>query len=222
MYLLDSNFLLTVTADLLNCLTHQSHWGVPMVSWTDHFPYHLLGKACFIGECEVQGGIKDLEEKSVCSRCSSKTHVDLSKMQHMLEHMGAHILYDSANLWNQEVQSTFSQCITPVPNFFYALWHFMQDKMCHKVWLSVTSAKNVTCTKSLEKTGKYHVFTWYQHSWERDYYWKKNWKTFVWLSSLEQCGAVPIPRNFEAFVHTSNLQFWTRVCTWFTQNGSLL
>ena len=111
------------------------------------------------------------------------------------------------------VQSTFSQCITPVPNFFYALWHSMQDEMCHKAWLSVTSAKNVTLRKSLRKTGKYCVFTWYQHSWERDYYWKKNWEKFVCLSSLEQCGAVPNSRNFEAFVHTSHPQIWTRVCT---------
>ena len=110
------------------------------------------------------------------------------------------------------IQSTFSQCITPVPNFFYALWHSMQDEMCHKAWLSVTSAKNVTLQKSLGKTGKYCVFTWYQHSWERDYYWKKNWEEFVWLSSLEQCGAVPISRNLEAFAHTSDPQFWTRVC----------
>ena len=53
-----------------------------------------------------------MEEKSVCSRCSSKIHVDSSKMQHMLEHMGAHILYDSANLWNQEVGSL---CLRPAP-----------------------------------------------------------------------------------------------------------
>ena len=112
MYLLDSNFLLTVTADLLNHLTHQSHRGVPMVSWTNHFPYRLLGKACFISDHEVQDGVKDLEEKSVCSRCGSKTHVVSSKTQHVSEHMGPHILYDSTNLWNQEVCGL---CLRPAP-----------------------------------------------------------------------------------------------------------
>jgi hypothetical protein len=112
MYLLDSNFLLTVTADLLDRLTHQSRRGVPTVSRTDHFPYRLLGKACFIGEREVQDGVEVLEEKSVCSKCGSKTHVDSSKTQRILEHMGAHILYDSANLRNQEVCGL---CLRPAP-----------------------------------------------------------------------------------------------------------
>jgi len=67
MYLLDSNFLLTLTADLLDHLTLQSCQGVPMISQTDHFPYHLLGKACFIGEHKVQDGVEDLEQRSVCS-----------------------------------------------------------------------------------------------------------------------------------------------------------
>ena len=111
----------------------------------------------------------------------------------------------STSCYLNEIQSTFSQCIMLVPNFFYALWHSMQDEMCHKAWLSMTSAKNVTLRKSLGKTGKYCVFTWYQHSWERDYYWKKNWEKFVWLSSLEQCGAVPISRNLKAFVHTQSI-----------------
>ena len=47
------------------------------------------------------------------------------------------------------LQLIFSQCIMLVPDFFYALWHLMQDEMCHKVWLFVTSAKNVTLPKSL-------------------------------------------------------------------------
>ena len=74
-----------------------------------------------------------------------------------------YVIGDVTSVSRLDVQSPFSQCIMSVPNFFYALWHFMQDKMCHKVWLSMISAKNVTCTKSLEKTGKYCVFLVYLH-----------------------------------------------------------
>ena len=70
------------------------------------------------------------------------------------------------------LQLIFSQCIMPVPNFSYALWDFMQDQMCHIVWLLVTSAKNVTLP------------TWYRYLWERNYYQKKNWEKFVRLSCL--------------------------------------
>ena len=70
------------------------------------------GKACFVGECEVGDCIEDLEQRCACSICGSKTHVDSSKMQHVLEHMGAHILYNSANLWNQEVHGL---CLRPAP-----------------------------------------------------------------------------------------------------------
>ena len=63
----------------------------------------FLGKVCFVGEHEVGDCVKDLEQRCACSICGSKTHVDSSKTQCVLEHMGAHILYDSANLRNQEV-----------------------------------------------------------------------------------------------------------------------
>jgi len=48
------------------------------------------------------------------------------------------------------------------PQLFLCIVRFMQHEMCHKAWLFVTSAKNVTLPKSLSgeaKTRKYCVST---------------------------------------------------------------
>ena len=71
------------------------------------------------------------------------------------------VTINSNTLTSWPIQLTFSQCITPVPNFFHALWDFMQDQMCHIVWPSMTSAKNVMLP------------TWYYYLCERNYYQKK-------------------------------------------------
>ena len=90
--------------------------------------------------------------------------------------------------WPNQVQSTFSQCIVLVPDFFYALWHFMQGKMCHKVWLSwplpkMSPFQNHSVMIMRPKLGS----TAYLHgiAWERDYYWKKHWEKFVRLNFLD-------------------------------------
>jgi hypothetical protein len=59
----------------------------------------LTGRACFLAKLETvgEGGVEDPESDfvaSVCTACTPTADLDLTKPQRVLEHMGAHILFD--------------------------------------------------------------------------------------------------------------------------------
>jgi hypothetical protein len=69
--------------------------------WCVSFIYHSMihpssGKACFV--CEADATTRrpvDESASSPCSLCGSRTQLEKSSPQRVLEHMAAHILYDT-------------------------------------------------------------------------------------------------------------------------------
>ena len=55
-------------------------------------PFNLDGSICFVGEMSGTELSIQNPDNSTCLICN--THLDISKMHHILTHMGAHILFD--------------------------------------------------------------------------------------------------------------------------------
>ena len=91
-YLLQSSVLVALTASIFQSLTTSHLKSVPKITPSQEYPYReASGRACFV--CETHEQIED-HRTSSCPRCSPTVPLDLSQGQRILEHIGAHILYD--------------------------------------------------------------------------------------------------------------------------------
>ncbi|KAF6746501.1 hypothetical protein DFP72DRAFT_823118 [Ephemerocybe angulata] len=96
-YLLRSPFLIATTALLLERLSVSDLKSLPKVTATSEYPYReRSGRACFLGDM----GDKDLTDiananTAECAQCVPSVKLDLSQGQRVLEHIGAHILFDA-------------------------------------------------------------------------------------------------------------------------------
>ncbi|KAH9074231.1 hypothetical protein EDB83DRAFT_2312565 [Lactarius deliciosus] len=90
-FLFESTFLVTLSCTLFQELRTQDRKNLPVVKRSEHFPYRSSGQACFV--CEASDETTDFDGQAGCSRCGSK--LDWKNTQRVLEHMGAHILYDT-------------------------------------------------------------------------------------------------------------------------------
>lgn len=116
-YLFTSAFLITTTALLVNQMTPATLRTLPKVSPTTEYPYSTSngkqtstsvasrhfsltissGKRSFLAIQDT--GTLDREEQpnqSLCSACIPSVTLDLADGQRVLEHIGAHILFDSS------------------------------------------------------------------------------------------------------------------------------
>ncbi|KAF9001173.1 hypothetical protein BDQ17DRAFT_1426738 [Cyathus striatus] len=94
-YLLEGSVLVALTASIFQSLTTSDLKHVPKLDPTRQYPYRESGGyACFV--CETDCDIGDIGhlDTSECMRCSPPTTLDLTQGQRILEHMGAHILFD--------------------------------------------------------------------------------------------------------------------------------
>jgi hypothetical protein len=95
-FLFDSSFLVTISSSLFQELSPHDLRSVPVVKRSPSFPYRNDdGKACFICEHDDATHPPLNESSSDCSGCGPKVKLDRSNAQRVLEHMGAHILYDT-------------------------------------------------------------------------------------------------------------------------------
>ncbi|KAI0282409.1 hypothetical protein BC826DRAFT_874317, partial [Russula brevipes] len=88
-FLFESMFLVTLACNLFQELMTQDRKDLPKVKRCEDFPYQSSGTL----------HAKESEEASVdghtdCSRCGSAVTIDWENTQRVLEHMGAHILFD--------------------------------------------------------------------------------------------------------------------------------
>jgi hypothetical protein len=93
-FLFESSFLVTISSSLFQELLPYDLRSIPAVKRSPFFPYRNTGKVCFV--CERDDATQPpLDESSAdCSICGPKVKLDRSNAQRVLEHMGAHILYD--------------------------------------------------------------------------------------------------------------------------------
>ncbi|QRV97683.1 hypothetical protein RhiJN_25702 [Ceratobasidium sp. AG-Ba] len=95
-YIFTTSELLGITALLADRLSAQDFIDLPQIGRTEEFPYMYAGKACFLYEKEFDthdpNGSRD---HNACPACITPTvSLNRSKPPHVLEHMGAHILFD--------------------------------------------------------------------------------------------------------------------------------
>ncbi|KAF9455979.1 hypothetical protein BDZ94DRAFT_1302808 [Collybia nuda] len=94
-YLFESGVLLSHAANAIEQLAVRDVKLVPKVPPSSDLPYReASGKACFI--CESDDNHEEIEDDglSMCPNCSPTFLFDPKQGQHILSHIGAHILYD--------------------------------------------------------------------------------------------------------------------------------
>ena len=110
-YLFESSFLVSLSSSLHEELQLQDLCEVPTIKCSEYFPYQSEGKACFVcEEDELNGPISN--ESSDCLLCGPKAQLNRSNGQRVLEHMGAHILFDNNVGRSQE---RCGLCLHPSP-----------------------------------------------------------------------------------------------------------
>jgi len=133
-FLFDSSFFVTMSSSLYQELLPQDQCTLPVVKRTLYFPYmfagmfifdrpsitsadlnaEMIGKACFICEQEEPshplGSVADTD--CDCAKYGPRVTLNQSNGQRVLEHMGAHILYDITLSHSQEVCGL---CLQPSP-----------------------------------------------------------------------------------------------------------
>ena len=109
-FLFESTFLVTLSCNLFQELRPQYQKNLPVIKCTEYFPYQssgvsprlnvtintntASGGACFVSEVSNEA-TADPDREGNCPRCGpSAVKLDWKQTQHVLEHMGAHILFD--------------------------------------------------------------------------------------------------------------------------------
>ncbi|KAF6747101.1 hypothetical protein DFP72DRAFT_822195 [Ephemerocybe angulata] len=94
-YLLDSAFLVALSATLLESLSLSDLKLLPKLAATSYFPYReAKGKACFLCEDDRELSSAGTATTVECEFCSPPPVLDLAQSQRVLEHMAAHVLFD--------------------------------------------------------------------------------------------------------------------------------
>ncbi|KAH6885601.1 hypothetical protein BKA70DRAFT_1377423 [Coprinopsis sp. MPI-PUGE-AT-0042] len=117
-YLLKSSLLVAISASLFELLSPADKKAIPKVVASLEFPYReQTGKACFL--CTSNRGVSDINiselEDSQCTRCAANGKnvvLDLLQPQRVLEHIGAHILFDEGVNRSDE---PCGLCLNPSP-----------------------------------------------------------------------------------------------------------
>ncbi|PPR03132.1 hypothetical protein CVT24_008485 [Panaeolus cyanescens] len=96
-FLFQTPFLVALAASIFERLTQNELKTVPKIAITTEFPYREhTGKSCFLCVNNSGKDMKDLSTSntSICSNCNPEVILDHSQGQRVLEHFGAHILFD--------------------------------------------------------------------------------------------------------------------------------
>jgi hypothetical protein len=130
-FLFESTFLVTLSCGLFQQLQPEDRKSLPAIQRSESFPYRnsgvltacglifsfkliplFPGQACFV--CEIAGEISStgIDGQSDCSMCGPSAGLNWKNTQRVLEHMGAHILYDAKLNTSEE---RCGLCLRPAP-----------------------------------------------------------------------------------------------------------
>ncbi|KAK7015632.1 hypothetical protein R3P38DRAFT_3570055 [Favolaschia claudopus] len=93
-YLFESPELMVFASTLLERLKSADIKHLPTTSRTKSFPYRIQGKACFSCEHDTNDRSVDLDPPNCCQKCNPPVPLNVAHPQRILEHNGAHLLYD--------------------------------------------------------------------------------------------------------------------------------
>ena len=137
-YLFESTIIVALTASIFQSLTASDLKKVPKLAATKEYPYratsgeqftvtvvwkelplqNFQGYACFVCETDEDLGDIGAEKTLECPRCSPITTLDLTQGQRVLEHVGAHILYDPGVIHTKDILCGLCLCPSPLCQFF--------------------------------------------------------------------------------------------------------
>lgn len=94
-FLFKTSELCTLALSLFTSISHNQHLNIPSIKPRETFPYHASGRAAFV--CEFDGSINpNTVDADVCPRCHPTFVWDRTKPLKVIEHIGAHLLFDMA------------------------------------------------------------------------------------------------------------------------------
>lgn len=92
-YLFKTSELCALALSLFTSIPRDQHSYLPLVKQRDSFPYRTSGKAAFV--CEFDGSVNpSAAEADICPKCNPPFVWDRMKPLKVIEHIGAHILFD--------------------------------------------------------------------------------------------------------------------------------
>ncbi|KAJ6483510.1 hypothetical protein C8R47DRAFT_1132450 [Mycena vitilis] len=113
-YLFSSDVLIHVASGINSQLASVNFPSIPAVTRSEKFPYRHGEKACFVVEpddSEYRGKLA-VQESLDCNKCSPAVPVSLKNKQLILQHNGAHILFDPSIRRSDE---PCGLCLRPFP-----------------------------------------------------------------------------------------------------------
>ncbi|KAH6869091.1 hypothetical protein BKA70DRAFT_1414167 [Coprinopsis sp. MPI-PUGE-AT-0042] len=113
-YLLDSAFLVSLSASLLGSLSTDEIKQLPKIAASRTFPYveAETGKSCFLCIDDRDFGTLGVTDLVECSNCDPSHPLDAGQGQRVLEHMAAHIRHDPKV---KAVDEPCGLCLRPSP-----------------------------------------------------------------------------------------------------------
>ncbi|KAJ6471256.1 hypothetical protein C8R47DRAFT_1222233 [Mycena vitilis] len=124
-YLFSSETLVTIAASIDGQLLPIHYNSAPEVGRSETFPYRHKGKACFYVEPDQRNGNGRgefghhfAESPFECTKCYPVVEIQKKNYQRVLEHNGAHILFDTSLL---AADQPCGLCLRPFPmcSFFF-------------------------------------------------------------------------------------------------------
>ncbi|KAJ7796470.1 hypothetical protein B0H14DRAFT_3158054 [Mycena olivaceomarginata] len=116
-YLFSSDVLITVAANIDGYLAHYN--AIPEIGQSETFPYRCKGKACFhIASPTLEGngrgefGPRSPQSPFECTKCYPSVPIQKTNYQRVLEHNGAHILFDESL---KPADQPCGLCLRPFP-----------------------------------------------------------------------------------------------------------
>ncbi|KAJ7802330.1 hypothetical protein B0H14DRAFT_1664919 [Mycena olivaceomarginata] len=116
-YLFSSDVLITVAANIDGYLAHYN--AIPEIGQSETFPYRCKGKACFhIASPTFEGngrgefGPRSPQSPFECTKCYPSVPIQKTNYQRVLEHNGAHILFDESL---KPADQPCGLCLRPFP-----------------------------------------------------------------------------------------------------------
>ncbi|KAF9060527.1 hypothetical protein BDP27DRAFT_1429958 [Rhodocollybia butyracea] len=137
-YLFQTTELVALTSSLLEKLTRLDLKGIPNIARTHQFPYQeSSGLACFVAENDADSSNSAPSGMYLCPKCVPNIELDMDLGQRLLEHIGAHIIFDSSVIRATE---PCGFCLRPTPMCRL----YLRKARGHKANLQIDTKKS-TC-----------------------------------------------------------------------------
>ncbi|KAK2463010.1 hypothetical protein APHAL10511_004967 [Amanita phalloides] len=145
-YLFKMSELCVLALSLFSSIPHDQHSILPVIKQQDSFPYCTSGKAAFV--CEFDGSTTlSMADTDICPKCHPPLILDRTKPLKVIEHIGAHLLFDPT-IDKAEEYCGLCFCLS-----LLCLFHFHKGKNHNSLWQ--IDIKRSLCPNLIDKGFSY-------------------------------------------------------------------